>query len=133
MRSFMVLALGILAIALLLGIHSTPTAQADALLQDQPRLDGVNIYFAESEGEASRFDRLDTGLSRFAGLMRQLGANLYTLEWHTNFPTDADLVVIAGPTNDLQPDQVARLWSYVNNHGRLLLLANPTPANSGLF
>ena len=65
-----------------------------------------------------------TGLSRFAGLLSQLGANLFTLEWRTGFPTDADLIVIAGPTTDLAPDQIARLWSYMNNKGRVLLLAN---------
>jgi hypothetical protein len=115
--------------------------QADQLLQDVPRLDGVNIYFTESGGEASRFDRSAAGLSRFAGLMRELGANLFTLEWRTTFPTDADLIVIAGPTTDFTPDQTARLWSYVNNGGKLLLLANTTPeargrvlpVNGGLF
>jgi len=115
--------------------------QADAaFLQDTPRLDGMNIYFTESAKEASRFDRTGAGVSRFAGLLRMLGANLYTLEWRTGFPTDADLIVIAGPVDDLAPEQIARLWSYLNNNGRLLLLADPVvapvralPANSGLF
>lgn len=115
--------------------------QAEAVLvQDMPRLDGMNIYFTESAGEASRFNRDGTGISRFAGLLRLLGANLYTLEWRTGFPTDADLIVIAGPVTDFSPDQIARLWSYLNNNGRLLLLADPVispvaalPFNSGLF
>jgi len=62
------------------------------------------------------------------------------LEWRTGFPTDADLIVIAGPVDDFTPDQIARLWPYLNNNGRLLLLADPTvppvralPAASGLF
>jgi hypothetical protein len=100
----------------------------------------MNIYFTEAAKEASRFDRTGAGISRFAGLLRLLGANLYTLEWRTGFPTDADLIVIAGPTDDLTPDQIARLWAYLNNNGRLLLLADPVvapvralPANSGLF
>jgi hypothetical protein len=114
---------------------------AENLLQDVPRLEGANIYFTEAGGEASRFDRSDAGLSRFAGMLRQLGANLYTLEWRTGFPADADLIVIAGPQTDFTPDQIARLWAYVNNGGKLLLLANPVvetrtsalPATSGLF
>ena len=121
-----------------MSIHTT--VQADTLLQDVPRLDGINIYFTEAGGEASRFDRTDDGLSRFAGLLTQLGANLFTLEWRTGFPTDADLIVIAGPTSDLQPDQIARLWSYINHQGRVLLLANTAsetrnalPSKSGLF
>ena len=123
-----------------LSMRTTPV-EADDLLQNVPRLDGINIYFTESSGEASRFDRTEPGLSRFAGLLSQLGANLFTLEWRTGFPTDADLIVIAGPTSDLAPDQIARLWSYVNNKGRLLLLTNPLgdnktnalSAKSGLF
>ncbi len=94
------LLIGILVV--LLGLSVQPASvQADELLQGVPRLDGKNIYFTESAQEASRFDRSDAGLSRFAGLLSQLGANLYTLEWRTGFPTDADLIVIAGPVTDL--------------------------------
>ena len=120
-------AYGLLAATLIIMLFSLsfrPVAQANALLQDVPRLDGMNIYFTEAAGEASRFDRSEIGLSRFAGLLSQLGANLFTLEWRTGFPSDADLIVIAGPTSDFAPDQIARLWSYMNNNGRVLLLAN---------
>jgi hypothetical protein len=115
--------------------------RADNVLQTDARLEGVNIYFTEAGGESSRFERGDAGISRFAGLLRQLGANLYTLEWRTGFPSDADVIVIAGPQSDFAPDQIARLWAYVNNGGRLLLLANPVvetqrgalPPTSGFF
>lgn len=128
-------------LVLLLGVSARTTVQADPLLQDMPRLDGMNIYFTEAGGEASRFDRLDNGLSRFAGLLTELGADLFTLEWRTGFPTDADLIVIAGPVNDLPPDEIARLWSYMNNQGRVLLLADASlrgsrgalPMGGGLF
>lgn len=121
--------LAVLAV-LLVGGMLTPNSlivpvHADNLLQDMPRLDGMQIYFTEAGDEASRFDRTDTGLSRLAGLLRQAGAALHTLEWRTRFPDDADLIIIAGPTSDLSDDQTARLWSYVNNNGRLLLLADP--------
>lgn len=126
---------------LVTSIGMSSQVKAENLLQDIPRLDGINIYFTEAAGEASRFDRGVGGLSRFAGLLRELGANLYTLEWRTTFPTDADLIVIAGALTDLTPDQTARLWSYVNNGGKLLLFANPVvetrnrafPAGGGLF
>ncbi|MFN8452442.1 MAG: hypothetical protein U0521_28525 [Anaerolineae bacterium] len=138
-RYWGVLLAGVLIV--ILGINVRSTVQADPLLQDVPRLDGMNIYFTEAGGEASRFDRSDNGLSRFAGLLTQLGASLFTLEWRTGFPTDADLIVIAGPVNDLPPDQIARLWAYMNNHGRVLILADavvggrsaPLPATGGLF
>lgn len=140
LHRFWLAGFGMVFLLLLLSIGMGTQVQADALLQDVPRLDGINIYFTESAGEASRFDRGSNGISRFAGLMRQLGANLYTLEWRTTFPTDADLIVIAGPNTDLSPDQTARLWSYVNNGGKLLLFANTTaetrrafPSGGGLF
>lgn len=133
--------LAALSLLVLFGVTYRAPVQADSLLQGLPRLNGMNIYFTEAAGEASRFDRTNSGLSRFAGLLSQLGANLFTLEWRTGFPTDADLVVIAGPTSDLAPDQIARLWSYINHNGRVLLLADPIldprrgalPSTSGLF
>lgn len=145
MRSKTALPLVILLFALftvlaLSNLTAPSVVEANILLQDTPRLDGVNVYFTEAGQEASRFNRADAGLSRLAGIMREMGANLYTLEWRTGFPTDADLIVIAGPVNDLTPDQIARLWAYLSGGGRLLLLADPVvapikalPASSGLF
>jgi len=101
------------------------TSEVSLTAQNLDTLEGANIYFTEANGEASRFDQFDPGLSRLAGLLRRQGANLFTLEWRTRFPTDADLIVVAGPTSDFTPDQTARLWAYTINGGRLLLLANP--------
>lgn len=132
----------VLSLAFSLTTPSQTTVSAEALLQDVPRLVGTNIYFSELNGEASRFDRSDQGISRLAGLLRNLGANLHNLDWRSRFPEDADLVVIAGPLTDLAPDQTARLWSYLTSGGRLLLFANPTvettrgqglPMAGGLF
>lgn len=128
--SAFVIVIGMIAAA---GVHSLPKAQADNFLQDVPRLDGYHIYFSESAGEASRFDRSGTGLSRLAGLIELLGANMYTLEWRNGIPADADLVVIAGPTADLPAEQIAWLWSYVQDGGRLLLLADPIVGTSKAF
>lgn len=88
-------------------------------------LAGAHIYFSESSNEASIFDRSEEGLSRVAGLLQQLGAELFTLDWRFDIPADADLVVIAGPTRDLSPEQMARLWVYLVGGGRLLLIAEP--------
>lgn len=133
MRLKATLSFGILVLAAMIVIAFRPQAEASAemLLQDVPRLDGIDIYFSESNGEASRFDRQDAGISRFAGLLRQLGATLHNLEWRTRVPDDADLIIIAGPMTDLTSDQVARLWSFVGNGGRLLLLANPPAETTG--
>lgn len=127
MRSRIAIAIGVAAGLLLATWGSSPslTVQADTMLQEVPRLEGYRIYFSESGSEASRFDRSEQGLSRFAGLLQRLGAQLTTLEWSKDIPADANLVIIAGPTSDLRADQSARLWSYLNNNGRLLLLADP--------
>lgn len=123
-------------IVLLLTIVTFPSfmpntpVEASVLLQSLPNLNGTNIYFTEANSEASRFDQLDSGLSRFAGLLRLQGANLFTLEWRSRFPTDADLIIVAGPVTDFTPDQTARLWAYTINGGNLLLMANPTGLSS---
>jgi hypothetical protein len=99
-------------------------ATTQELLQDTPSLEGVNIYFAESNNEHSQFDRTDAGVSRYAGLLQRLGANLFTLEWRKGIPADTDMIVIVGPQRNLSANQVARLWSYLNEGGRVLLLSN---------
>jgi len=140
-RAVLVLAVFLLIVAVAaISVRPATPARADFLGQDQPRLEGHRIYFSESSGEASRFDRSDTGLSRLAGLLELLGADLFTLEWRTGIPADADLVVIAGPVKDLTPDQTAWLWTYLQGGGRLLLLAEPPfgavtalKASTGLF
>lgn len=143
MRRRTVLALATLLLIVVvaaLSVRPASPARADFLWQNEPRLEGRHIYFSESGGEASRFDRSDAGLSRLAGLLDLLGADLFTLEWRTGIPADADLVVIAGPTKDLGADQTAWLWAYLQGGGRLLLLADPPfgsvavlKASTGLF
>ena len=98
--------------------------RADSLLQGIPGLDGKRVYFAASNSEANRFDRSEAGLSRFASLLRILGADLFTLDWQDGIPTDADLIIVAGPTKESQVE-IAWLWSYLENGGRLLLLVDP--------
>lgn len=119
---------GLFIVVLVVGLSApaASTVEADHLLQDMTRLDGMKVYFTEAGNEPSRFDRSPDGASRFAGLLELLGADLHTLEWRNGIPADADLVVIFGPTADLTGDQVAWLWAYLQDGaGRLLLLSNP--------
>ena len=141
-RTLFLSATSVFLIAVMLATSLPPTfhVEADNVLQGVPRLDGFQIYFTEAGGEASRFDRTELGLSRLAGLIELQGAELYTLEWRTGVPADADLVVIAGPSKDLSADQTAWLWAYLQEGGHLLLIAEPNvagfkalPSNSGLF
>lgn len=136
MRKLMLFILGgCVVVAMLAAVippRSSP-ASADTLLQGVPRLDGYRIYFSDANTAASRFDRSGSGLSRLAGLLQLLGADLYTLEWQKNIPPDADLVVIAGPTRDLTAVQIARLWLYVSDGGNLLLLTDPLVDSTRAF
>jgi hypothetical protein len=129
----------ILALTLSSIISARPTAPAQAQEGETPSTT-FKVYFTEANEEASRFDRSDNGLSRLAGLLERLGAELYTLEWRNNIPSDADLIIVAGPTDDLAPEQTARLWVYLISGGRLLILAEPIgeasfafPEDQGLF
>ncbi|MBZ0294173.1 MAG: DUF11 domain-containing protein [Anaerolineae bacterium] len=112
-------------------LSPVPKADAASLLQDAPSLDGYKIYFTEANGEASRFDRSASGLSRLAGLLSELGAQMETVEWRTQFPTDADLIIVAGPMVDLDASQTARLWEYITGGGKVLLLVDPLRIERG--
>lgn len=87
----------------------------------RPNLTGLNVYFSESNFENSQFDRSGAGVSRFAALLRLLGANTFTLEWRKGIPLDANLIVIPNPRREMLPDMVARLWAYLQRGGRVLL------------
>jgi hypothetical protein len=109
--------------ALIPSLLNDPTpAYAREILQAAPDLSGLNIYFSEANNEASQFDRDDDGISRFAALLRMMGASTFTLEWRKGIPADADLIVIPGPMSDLSSDMVARLWAYIQRGGRVLLV-----------
>jgi len=143
MRRHVLLVISSLIIAVMVLATGVPTAahvRADAVLDTLPRLEGYNVYFSEIGEEASRFNRTDAGLSRLGGLIELLGAELFTLEWRTGVPADADLVIIPGPLKDLTAEHTAWLWAYLQNGGRLLLLAEPNvkpvnalKSNAGLF
>ena len=112
---------------LILILFITPVLSAFSVTASVPlqaELAGKHIYFAEENGELSRFDRSADGLSRYAGLLNLVGAELFTLEWRKGIPADADLIVIPGPVSDLSPDQSARLWAYLSKGGRLLLIVD---------
>lgn len=100
-------------------IRSQPPQQA------VPDLTGRVIYFSESNDEANLFDRSEFGMSRFAGLLQLAGAQLMPLDWRRDVPPDADVVLVGGPLKNLNNAQVARLWAYLNNGGRVMLLVDP--------
>ncbi len=108
-------------------IVSTPRqhTSADAALQNDSALTGITLYFSESNGESQRVERGNGGISRLSGLLRMAGATLNTLDWRVPFPTDMDMLVLPGAATDYSGDQIARIWAYLNNGGRVLMLINP--------
>jgi len=110
-------------VLLLVGISVPFSAPQNLILAQGDSFAGKVIYFTEANGEPTRFDRSGRGISRYGAVLRQLGATVDTLAWKSGIPADTDLLVIVGPVSDLTPDQVARLWLYVNNGGRVLIAA----------
>lgn len=100
-------------------------SKAQNIAEILPDLSDYTIYFSETYSEPSRFDRSETGVSRFASLLGLAGAQIKTLEWRNGIADDADLVVIPGPGDDLPVEDIVRLWSYMEQGGNLLLMTDP--------
>ncbi len=115
----------IVAVILLSITAGSATLAQDAGGSTFTRLDGATIYFTEASRETTAHDRSPAGLSRFAGLLSALGASIKTLDWRVDIPADADLVVIATPTRDIEDYMTARLWAYLNQGGSLLVMVDP--------
>jgi ABC-type uncharacterized transport system involved in gliding motility auxiliary subunit len=48
-----------------------------------------------------------------------------TLAQHADVPTDGDVVMMAGPTRDYDPTEIAQLRRYLNRGGKLLIMIDP--------
>jgi hypothetical protein len=115
--------------------------QVPVYAQEGQSLQGKIILFGVSNGEADPFDRGDNGASRLGGLLERDGATIRTVNWGLPLPLNADLIVLIGARVDYSGAQIARLWTYLEQGGSLLLLADPPGeyadrvlfANSGLF
>jgi len=94
------------------------------------------VLFTTGHGEL----RLDRAADRsLSGLVDVLGEDNFKLqEWQsrtaTAVPDDADLVVIAGPTNAFLPSEIDVLDRYLRSGGRLLVMIDPvfSPSGDGL-
>lgn len=88
--------------------------------------DKRNIYFTIGHGE---FDINDTsptfGLSELATMLRQKNFNVQQFEFLSvkDIPSDADLVIIAGPKIAFLDNEISLLKSYLDKHGGSLILA----------
>jgi ABC-type uncharacterized transport system involved in gliding motility auxiliary subunit len=85
------------------------------------------VYFLTGHGERDPEDSADEGYATMAGKLRDQNYEVKTLNLAiTNtVPSDAAVVVIAGPQSKLLDDELTRLQSYLNGGGRALILQDP--------
>jgi ABC-type uncharacterized transport system involved in gliding motility auxiliary subunit len=85
-----------------------------------------HIYFLQGHGEA-QLNEIDGSISLAANSLRDKGYIVEPLNLVTSgkIPTNADIIVIAGPIRKLFPAEVTSLQDYLNQKGSLLLLLVP--------
>lgn len=92
------------------------------------RQSGANLYFLSGHGEGSPI----TDFSQLTGYLEGEGYTVKPLNLPTSgrVPTDARLVVIAGPRKDLSSQESEQLAEYVAGGGRLLVMLDPVPGQT---
>jgi hypothetical protein len=84
-------------------------------------------YYLQDHKE-HRFDGSDAimGYARFAALLREMNLQIepLTLLGSSEIPTDCSLLIMAGPTDPLLPEELDKLDRYLQQGGRLLALLN---------
>ncbi|HSH95778.1 MAG TPA: GldG family protein, partial [Roseimicrobium sp.] len=86
-----------------------------------------HVYFLTGHGEHDPSDlKSETGFAKFAAMLQDnnLQLRMVNLLQTNTVPADCDLLVIAGPLSPLDPGEVQRVESYLNQGGRMLLLLN---------
>ncbi len=85
------------------------------------------IYFTTGHGERNTegFDRQDYGQVKQALERDNFTVSTVNLAATRTVPTDADELVIAGPTNPFLPEEMQAVQAYVGNGGRVILLLGP--------
>jgi len=94
------------------------------------RDDSPLVYFVTGHGEANFADPGPHGFSSLAGALRDEGirVRVHVGPASERIPDDAGAVILAGPTRDLLPGEIAALESYLAGGGRLLVLLEPAGA-----
>jgi ABC-type uncharacterized transport system involved in gliding motility auxiliary subunit len=90
------------------------------------------VYFTQGHGEK---DTATTERDGYSGIAEALGRENYTIEKFVlaqagQVPSDAAMVVVAGPQNDFLAPEVDALKKYLGASGKLLLALDP-PAKAG--
>jgi gliding motility-associatede transport system auxiliary component len=84
------------------------------------------VYFVQGHREHDLSGSDERGYSAVA---KQLGSDNFTAEplvlLQQDIPADASVVVIAGPTSDFLPAEIAKLQAYLDKGGKLMVLIDP--------
>jgi len=99
-----------------------------AAILDVTRPTRAVVYFLTGHGEHDLNDAdRDHGYSgvRSALQLASFDAHALNLLGQNDVPTDAGVIVIAGPRRDLLPAEMAKLYGYVARGGGLLFLLDP--------
>lgn len=92
------------------------------------------VVFTQGHGEKSSEDPQEKGYRHFA---ERLKAENYAVQnvllSRDSIPSDADLVVIAGPNADFLSDEITMLQQYLDHGGRLLVLLDPSEKRFSLL
>ena len=89
-----------------------------------------SVYFLDGHGEARLDDTEAGGYSGVKDELTKIGYEVKTLSLAlpTTFPKDCDLLIVAGPRNDLQPEELVFLRDFIRGGGKVFLLSDPESA-----
>lgn len=88
------------------------------------------IYVLNGHGEASLDDTEAEGYSSVKDQLTKLGYDVknMSLALPTSFPQDCDLLIVPGPKNDLQPEELQTIKGYLDRGGKAFFLCDPQSA-----
>lgn len=121
-------------IALVMGKSSQVAASADETTIDQALILLISpqtrvVYFLTGHGEADINGSDNTAMTQAKTMLQNKSYTVNTLNLaiSNSVPSDAKVIVIAGPKNPLLDQEVALLKAYVAKGGSLVVMDDPTP------
>lgn len=93
-----------------------------ALSSPQPQ----KAYFLQHHGEPALADSSNTGYQKFLSALQENYVLVTNLDFmgNTGVPMDCNLLIIAGPTEPLQPTELDQVDRYLREGGRMLIMFN---------
>jgi ABC-type uncharacterized transport system involved in gliding motility auxiliary subunit len=87
------------------------------------------VYFLTGHGEADINGTDTTSMSRASQTLQSRNFTVKTLSLAsaTSVPSDAKVIVIAGPKDPLLPQEITLLQAYLDKGGALIVMEDPTP------